>query len=366
MTTNSNISWWRTEVGEPEIARMAAAIRNEHLSQGPVVSEFEALLAETLGVRHVVMTPSGSGALLMAMLASGVGPGDEIIVPAYTWIATAHAGHLLGARIVLADIEADRPILDIADVERRITSRTKVIIPVHLNGRAANMRALQTLADKHGIMIIEDACQALFSQTENRLLGTIGSIGCFSLGVTKLITTGQGGFVVTNDDKIYEKMNAIRTHGVTTDARGLESYIIPGFNFKFTDFQAAMGIEQIARASQRIEHVKEVDRRYAAALPNIPYLRHVKVNVAGGEIPLWVEVETAERERLIDFLKSQGIQTNRVHLSLNNAQHLGEQDSLVNARAFAKRGVILPCGPTQPLENIDRVIERLLQFNASI
>ncbi len=360
-----NISWWRTEVGEPEIERMVAAIRNENLSQGPVVAELEQRLSEITGATHVMMTPSGSASLLMAMLVAGVGPGDEIIVPAYTWIATAHAGRLLGAKIVLADIEPDRPILDIADVEKRLTPRTKVVAPVHLNGRGADMAALRTLAAKHGFMIVEDACQSLFSKQNGQQLGTFGDLGCFSLGVTKLITTGQGGFVVTSDDALYEKMRAIKTHGVTTDARGLETYVFPGFNFKYTDFQAAMGIEQIARAEGRIEHVKKIDRRYAEAFPSLPYLRHVTVNVDAGEVPLWVEVETDERERLIDYLASNGVQTNRVHLSLDHAPHLGEQGGCPNARAFAKRGIILPCGPTQPLENVDRVIELLHGFNAA-
>lgn len=361
MTTN--ISWWRTGVGEPEIERMAAAIRSENLSQGPVVAELEKKLSETLSVPYVMMTPSGSASLLMAMLVAGVGPGDEIIVPAYTWIATAHAGRLLGAKIVLADIEPDRPILDIHDVERHLTPRTKVVVPVHLNGRAADMSALMKLAEKHNFMIVEDACQGLFSKSNGKYLGTIGDLGCFSLGVTKLITTGQGGFVVTSSAALYEKMRAIKTHGVTTDARGLETYVFPGFNFKFTDFQAAMGIEQISHAVDRIDHVKKIDRRYAAAFPNIPYLRHVTVDVEGGEVPLWVEIETAERERLIDFLKAHGIQANRVHLSLDHAPHLGKQDACSNARSFAKRGLILPCGPTQPLENVDQVIDVLRRFN---
>lgn len=358
-----NISWWRTEVGEPEIDRMVSAIRNEHLSQGPVVAELEQQLAQVLGVPHVMMTPSGSASLLMAMLVAGVGPGDEVIVPAYTWIATAHASRLLGAKVVLADIEAGRPILDIADVERRLTSRTKAVVPVHLNGRAANMPALKKLADKHGFMIVEDSCQSLFSKLGGKPLGTFGDIGCFSLGVTKLITTGQGGFVVTSDPKLYEKMRAIKTHGVTTDDRGLETYVFPGFNFKYTDFQAALGIGQLAHAEKRIAHVKKIDQRYREAFPTLPYLHHVAVDVAGGEVPLWVEVETAERERLKDYLDANGIQTNRVHLSLDHAPHLGPQDGCGNAHAFAKRGLILPCGPTQPLENVDRVIDTLRRFN---
>lgn len=358
------VSWWRTEVGKPEISQMATALQNEHLSQGPIVAELESILAELLDVPYVMMTPSGSAALLMAMLAIDIDQGDEIIVPAYTWIATAHSGHLLGAKVRLADIERKRPIVSIEEIKKQITPKTKAVVPVHLNGRAADMLTLRGLADKYKFKIIEDACQSFLSKLNGQALGTFGDIGCFSLGVTKLITTGQGGFVATRDPIIYEKLRIIKSHGVRTDDKGLETYMFQGFNFKYTDFQAAMAIEQLKRLDFRINRVKEIDKMYSQIFPDLNYLSHVEVNVKNGEIPLWVEIESAHREDLIAFLAKNQIQTNRVHLSLKNAPHLGKQQNCEQAQKFSAQGLILPCGPSQPTDNVNQVIDCLYKFKS--
>ena len=181
----NRVSWWRTSFGEEEIQRIGNSIRNEHVSMGAVTAEFENQLAAFLGVPHVVATTNGSTAILMALMAAGVGPGDEVIVPNRTWIASAHAPKLLGAQAVLVDVEQTRPIIDAAKIESAITSRTKAIIPVHLNGRSADMRRISLLAKKYGLFIIEDAAQALGSKNADGFLGTQSDIGCFSLSVAK-------------------------------------------------------------------------------------------------------------------------------------------------------------------------------------
>ena len=360
--SNSTISWWRTSVGEEEIAGVIRALAGEHLSQGVITAEFEAALRHELGVSFVMMTPSGSAALLMAMLAIGVGPGDEVIVPNYTWIASAQGAFLLGAKVVLADTRPDRPVLDVDDVRKRITPRTKVVIPVHLNGRAVDMRALNELAAERGFRVVEDACQALFSRNADGPLGSQSDIGCFSLGVTKLITTGQGGFVATRSEEIFANLRAIKMHGVVTDAEDLETYLRPGFNFKYTDIQAAIGLKQLARAVERQTAVRAIHQRYAPALAALDYLEHVGVDVTGGELPLWIEVTTPHREDLKKFLASRHIETRRVHLPLDHAPHLGKPGVFPNSQRFSREGLILPCGPSQPLGNVDKVVATLGDF----
>tara|TARA_Y100000294_G_scaffold1459_2_gene1818 strand:+ start:439 stop:1545 length:1107 start_codon:yes stop_codon:yes gene_type:complete len=356
------ISWWRTSMGNEEIARVSEAISAEHLSQGPVTAKFESALSDVLGVPYVMSAPSGSAALFMAMLAIGVGPGDEVIVPNMTWIASAHGAALLGAKIVLADTVADRPVLDVTRVRDLITPKTKAVIPTHLNGRAVDMEALNRLADEHGFHVVEDACQALFSKNGNGYLGTQSDIGCFSLGVTKLITTGQGGFVATRSEETYRALQAIKMHGVVTDEDGRETYLRPGFNFKYADILAAIGLAQLDRVEERQEHVRAVHERYARVLERLDYLEHIGVDVDGGELPLWVEVTTPYREALRSYLAGNGIETQRVHLHLDLAAHLAEPGIYPNSHRFSREGLILPCGPSQPLENVDRVIGVLSDY----
>ena len=196
------ISWWWVKFGESEIANVTQAISRGQISQGKVTAEFEAKFASMLNVKYAVATTSGTTALYLALFAMGVGAGDEVIIPDRTWVATAHAAYMLGAKVVLVDTYADTPVIDVDQVERKITERTKVILPVHINGRACNLERWQTLARKHNIKIIEDAAQAMFSKSNGHYLGTTSDLGCFSFAMSKLISTGQGGMVVTNDEAL--------------------------------------------------------------------------------------------------------------------------------------------------------------------
>lgn len=355
------IRWWRTSFGDQEVSRIAESIAQEHVSQGPVTGEFERRLAAYLQVPHVVATTSGSMAELMALMALGVGPGDEVIVPNRTWIATAHAPMILGARVVLVDVEPARPLIDVNQVEGRITSRTKAIVPVHLNGRAAAMDAIHDVARRHDLFVIEDAAQALGSRNHNGLLGTQSDVGFFSLSVTKLVATGQGGFVATRDEALYRRLISIRTHGVSDVINA--SWTRLGFNFRFNDILASIGLAQLDRLPARIDRLKEIYARYAAAVPAISFLRLIPVNVELGELPLYIEVLCEERERLVAFLAERGIETRPFYPDLGVADYLRDRGDYPNSRVFARRGLFLPSGPEQSLESIDRVIEALRDYD---
>jgi len=209
------ISWWRTKFGEEEILQLANAINHEQISQGEITAEFESQVGQILGVPYVVATTSGSMAILMALIAAGVAPGDEVIVPNRTWIATAHAALLLGAKPVLIDVVKNSLVMDVAALESKITPRTKAIIPVHLNGRSVNMPEVNRIAAQHGIKVVEDAAQALCSRNADGFLGLQSFAGCFSLSIAKIIATGQGGFVVTKNEETYLRLKGMRTHGVS-------------------------------------------------------------------------------------------------------------------------------------------------------
>ena len=176
------ISWWRTSFGDGEVEKLRESVQKECIGQGLVTEEFEEEISLALNVPFVVATTNGSAALYMALLSLGIGHGDEVIIPNRTWIASANAILLTGAKVVLVDVRSDLPLIDVAQIQSKITTQTKALMPVHLNGRSADMQGIQRLAEKFGIPIIEDACQAFFSSNFNGYLGTQSDVGCFSLG----------------------------------------------------------------------------------------------------------------------------------------------------------------------------------------
>lgn len=352
------ISWWRTSFGDEDIQKVTDSIRNENISQGKVSEEFEALLANKLNVPHVITTTSGSMALLMALMALGVKQGDEVIVPNRTWIATAHAPMMLGAKVVLVDVEPNLPIMDTSQIRNKITSRTKAIIPVPLNGRAVDMEHVWKIAGEYGLKVIEDAAQSLFSKNSRKYMGTQSDAGCFSLSMAKLIPTGQGGFVVTKNKETYERLKLIRSHGVV-DVINNCTFNQPGFNFRYTDLQASLGMVQLAHVQKRIAHIKKVYEIYEAELAKFHFLKLIPVNTAQGEIPLYVEILCKNREKLVSFFSSKGIQVRPFYPDLDTADYFKEFRKFPNSRIFGKQGVVLPCGPDQPLDNVFRVLEVL-------
>jgi len=357
------ILWWRILFGEPEFQKLRKSVEEEHISQGAITEEFESNFAKSLDVPYAVATTSGSVALLMALMALGISRDDEVIIPDRTWIATAHAALFLGAKAILVDVKSDIPIMDVSQIRRKITKRTKAIMPVHLNGRAVDMEEIHKISKEYGLYVIEDACQALYSKNSKGFLGTQSDAGCFSLGVTKLISTGQGGVVVTRNKEMYEKLKLVRNHGVVDNFA--DTWNQMGFNFKFTDLQASFGVAQLSRVQGRVAHVKEVYAKYADAIADFPFIKLVPVKVSEGEVPLYVEVLSDERERLIKFLGSQGIQVRPVPPNLHLSDYMNNTDNFPYSDIFGSQGMYLPCGPEQPLENVEFVLKSLSYFKGA-
>ena len=321
---------------------------------GPITEQFESEMARLLDVPFAIATTSGSVALLLALMALDVGHGDEVIVPNRTFIATAHAALMVGARVILVDTAEDRPIFDCEQLESKISSRTKAIIPVHRNGRAADMERISTLARSHNIWVIEDAAQALLAKTGSLFLGTIGDIGCFSFGITKLVTTGYGGLAVTRDEKIAKRLKRIRNHGIGQED---DRYDLLGNNFKFSDMLASIGLAQLVYVDDRIKNIKKIYRHYLSGLAGLNSINLIPVDIASGEIPLWIEVIVPERNSLIAHLNAHDIEARPFYPSLNESPHLHNNSPFPRSERFARRGLILPCGPHQPLSSIERVIQ---------
>lgn len=351
------IPWFWVDFGEPEAAGLLGAVSARRVNQGPLCADFERRLATQLGVPHAVVCNNGTSALIMALLACGVGPGDEVVVPASTFIATANAAVLIGATVRLVDVCADRPLIDVTAIEPTLTPRTKVLMPVHLNGAACDMSAITTLASTHGLQVIEDAAQAFASRGPQGMLGTRSRAGTFSFAMGKLVVTGEGGFVAVREDALDTRLRELRNHGTLTIRDNRFDRL--GLNFRMTDLTAAIGLAQLDRLPAKIAAVRRVDGLYRAGLADVPGVRMLPVELAAGEIPTWVQVICAERDRVEAHLAARGIQTRRMPPCLADCAHLHQPGAFPRARFFADHGLVLPCGPDQPEAHILETIEAL-------
>jgi dTDP-4-amino-4,6-dideoxygalactose transaminase len=356
------ISWWQTNFGELEIEHVVQSMRNRYISQGKVTTEFELYLSEFLEVEHVIAVNNGSSAILIALMAAGISPNDEVIIPNRTWIATAHAVHLLGAKVVLVDTEKNRPIIDATLIEEKITSKTKAIIPVHMNGRSCDMQTINALAKKYKLFVIEDAAQAIASKNTYGYLGTQSDIGCFSLSVAKTIATGQGGFAVTNDSELATKIRAIRTHGVE-NVKDPGKWVMSGFNFRFNDILASIGIEQLKRLPTRVNHLRDLYITYEQGLRNSLF-KIIPVDLDAGEVPVYNEFLVENREQWMTQLSANSIELRPFYPNINTASYLKQtKEKYLNSEPYGKNGIYLPSGPDQSLENVEKVIDVIQEIS---
>ena len=352
------ISWWRTNIGKREIAKIRQSILKRYISQGPITEQFENRLAKLLDVPYVVLTTNGSTALLMALIACGIKAKDEVVIPNRTFIATANAPLLLGARLKLVDVGFPRPLIDLKKLSQVITPRTKVIIPVHLDGRAADIKDINKLAAKYGIKVIEDATQALCSKNCFGYLGTQSDMGVFSLAMTKLVTTAQGGFIITKNKETFKKLQRIRDQGTSPDSS--RGHITLGLNFKFNDILASLGLSQLERIKKKIISLKNVYSYYNKELSGLDFIKIIDVDVKNGELPLWVEALCSEREKLIRLLNRKKIEALPMSPSICEIPHLRIRRDFKYSKIYSRHGLILPCGPDQTSQDL-RLVTRVIK-----
>lgn len=361
------IPWWKVDILPSEKAAVMQAMDRQCFSLGPVTEAFEREFSRCLGVKHAIAVTNGSSALLMALLALEVGPGDEVIVPNRTWVATAHAVRLAGAKVVFCDTQRHIPVLDLLDMKQKITNRTRAIIPVSLNGRSVQMAEIQKTVCNTDIHIIEDACQALMSRDEdNDYMGTKAELACFSFSMAKLLPTGQGGCVVTNDRKLADQLRLIRTQGVV-DLVNCNRFNDFGFNFRITDLQSALAAAQLPRLPERIDSLKNIYTIYRNELAKIDLVNLIPVDIEAGELPLYIEVLVeGKRDVWLNRLKGLGIQTRPFYPNLNTAPYFGCKGKFQNSILFQEQGVVLPCGPDQAIQDIQNVISALSRISQEL
>jgi perosamine synthetase len=314
------------DIGEAEIEAVVAVLRTTRLSLGPQMEAFEHAMAACIGVPHAVAVSSGTAGLHLALLAHGIGPGDEVVVPSFTFIAVASAVRYAGAHPVFADIDAASLNLDPTSVEAAITPRTRALIAVHTFGRPADMSALLSLAHRHNLIVIEDACEAIGAELRTpppvRRVGSFGNAAVFAFYPNKQITTGEGGIVVTPDAETARCLRALRNHGRYEIASCFEPSWLDhaelGFNYRLSEMQCALGLAQLRRLDEILARRAAIARRYCDLLAGDQRLQLPAPEIPGQKLSWFVFVvrlaesfTQADRDRVQRALAAQGIATGR-------------------------------------------------------
>lgn len=264
-------------VDEDDIQAVADVLKGDYLTTGPKIKEFEEKLAEYTGAKYAVAISNGTAALHAACFAAGIGDGDEVITSPITFAASANCALYLGARPVFADIDPKTYNISPEDIKRKITSRTKAIIPVHFTGQPCDMDEILKIAAEYGLKIIEDAAHAFGAKYKGKKIGNIGDMTTFSFHPVKHITTGEGGAITTNDKMLYQKLLMFRSHGITRDAALLTENEGPwyyeqqflGYNYRMTDMQAALGVSQLGKLDRFLKRRREIADQYSKAFDKL-------------------------------------------------------------------------------------------------
>ena len=345
----------KPQIGEEEKQAVMQVLESGQLAQGPRVNEFEDRFAAWCGTRFAVAVSSGTTALHVALLAHGIGPGDEVITTPFSFIASANCILYAGATPVFADIEPDYFMLDPQDVEKKITPRTKAIIPVHLFGQAADMAGLSALADKYNLAIIEDACQSHGAKFHGQTVGAWGT-ACYSFYPTKNMTTIEGGMITTDDEGVAERARLLRNHG--SPKRYLHESL--GFNFRMTDLQAAIGLTQL----KKVDQWNRLRQKNAAYLSNklagLPGIRVPKVREGCEHVFHQYTIRAENRDALLEKLAAKGIGVGVYYPIPIHQQPLyrqaGYNDSLPVSEAASLSVLSLPVHPALTQPELDEIV----------
>jgi perosamine synthetase len=349
-----------------EEARVIGVLRSNYLNDGDVTTEFEGRIAGLFGAAHAVATTSGTTAIFLALAAAGAGPGDEVIVPDVTFIATANAVRLTGATPVLVDIDPRTLNLDPEQVRDSITPRTRAIVPVHVSGRSADMPALLSIAAARGLAVVEDAAEALLSEVNGRKLGTVGTAGCLSFSPNKTITTGQGGMVLTDDAAFAARLRALKDHGrPVRGTGGNDEHATLGFNFKLTNLQAAVGLAQAGLLEPRVARLRQMYRLYRDGLQGIAEVRLPGFDVDRGEAPQWVDAVVERRDALVAHLLERGIHCRPFWYPLHSQQPYRRPDAqFPHSSRLMPNAVWLPTALSLTDQDVATVCRTIREFYA--
>jgi perosamine synthetase len=374
---NRSIPYGRQCIEDEDVAAVVEALRSDWLTTGPRVEEFERAFADSVGAREAVSVSSGTAALHAATFAIGIGAGDEVIVPAMTFAASANCVVFQGGIPVFADVHPETLLLDVESAASRITPKTKAILAVDYAGQPCDYDALLALADSRGLRLIADGCHALGGRYHERNVGTLADVTAFSFHPVKHITTGEGGMVTTDDAELAKRMRGFRNHGLSNDSRQREregswyyEMVDLGYNYRLTDFQCALGTAQLRRLPEWVRRRQDLARRYDAAFtpetgvrpletaPGVAHARHLYVVRVDGD-----------RAAVFRALREQGIGVNvhyiPVHLHPFYRARFGTGPGLCPVAEDAYEKILsLPMFPQMTDEDLERVIAALCAVRA--
>ena len=369
------LNYGKQSLDDHDIQSVVGVLRGDFLTTGPCIDAFEAAVAAYVGVDYAVAVSSGTAALHMACDAIGLKPGDEVIVSAMTFAASSNAPLYMGATPVFADIDPKTYNVDPADIERKITDKTKALVVVDYMGHPLDMDAINAIAKAHNLYVIEDAAHALGATYKNKKVGTYADLTMFSFHPVKPITTGEGGMMVTNNEALYKRMRKFRTHGITRDPEELDTSHGPwyyeqqllGFNYRMTDIQAALGLSQLKKLDAFITRRQEIAKIYMDAFKTIEAFETPPVPSDGESgwhlymIALNVEMLSVDRKTVFKALRNENIGVNVHYLPVYlhpYYQQKGYTPGLCpHSEALYERIITLPLFPAMSDEDVNDVIQ---------
>lgn len=350
-------------IPEAALSSVIEILKSGDLVQGRYVREFETVLKDYLNISYSTIVSSGTAALHLCLMALGIGKGDEVIIPAFSFPATANVVDIVGAVPVLVDITLDDYCLDVSGIVAKITDNTKAIIPVHEFGQSADIEPIVRIAREYDLLVIEDAACALGTEYDGRKAGTSGNFGCFSFHPRKAVTTGEGGLIVTEDRNLADKVRALRNHGISDKGE----FVYPGLNYRMTDFQAALGLAQMDNIDKTIVKRIEMADSYNKLLENCEYIRTPGIFPDRKNVYQTYHIllaERIERDKLIEYLRRNGVQTNfgahALHCLTYFKDKYGYEDTdFPAARQAYEKGLALPVGDHLKTGDIEYIVETL-------
>ncbi|MFS2071537.1 DegT/DnrJ/EryC1/StrS family aminotransferase [Pseudomonas sp. CT11-2] len=334
-------------------------------SRGEFISRFESEFARYIGAEHATTVSNGTVALHLAMAALGLGPGDEVIVPTLTYVASVNTIMQTGASVVYAESLADTWNVSVPDIRSRITPKTKAVMVVHLYGLACDMDEVVALCKEHNLLLIEDCAEAFGSLYKGQHVGTFGDVATFSFFGNKTITTGEGGMVVSKNKDIHERACHLKSQGVSKTREYWHDEL--AFNYRMTNICAAIGLAQLERADEIIALKRQVADWYREALEGLPLQMHAEQ--PGTRHSYWMCSilldDQSQRQALRDHLKNKGIETRPLFAPAHHMPHCKTDESFPVAQDLSLRGVNLPSYPTLSREQVQQVVDEIRAYFAS-
>lgn len=370
------IPYGRQSIDEEDIKAVVEVLKSDFLTTGPAIQEFEKKVAEYVGAKYAVAVANGTAALHAACFATGIGEGDEVITTPITFAASSNCVLYCGGIPVFADINPDTYNIDPDDIERKITDRTKAIIAVHLTGQPCEMERIHEIARKHNLVVIEDGAHALGAEYKGKKVGSLSDMTTFSFHPVKHITTGEGGMIVTDDSKLYERLKLFRTHGITREEQLLKKNDGPwyyeqldlGYNYRITDFQCALGCSQLKKLPEFLRRRKEIAKRYdeafeACEMIQTPYQKEGCLNAWHLYV---IRVKNGKRKEVFEKLREAGIGVNVHYIPVYQHPYYREHGyaevSCPNAEAYYNECISIPMYPALKEEEQDYVIQKVLEI----